>query len=235
MDDALDMTINVRLEHACSVHGATYGSSQNFVHKHLWRIHSVEYIPASQGSLAACFGKSPGTLSMIDAETLAQLEKAHVAGLTSAEILDVFARHDVQLSEATLRKYVQLGLLPRSVRVGRKGKHQGSQGIYPVSVVRQVLRIKQMMAESYTIEQIQREFLFIRSEVEQLESMLTRIFKTLDGVLKERKAERVSSVVQRDVGDARSLSKELMARLEAIETKLTTRSRLESVASVSAG
>jgi hypothetical protein len=172
---------------------------------------------------------------MIDAETLAQLEKAHVAGLTSAEILDVFARHDVPLSEATLRKYVQLGLLPRSVRVGRKGKHQGSQGIYPVSVVRQVLRIKQMMAESYTIEQIQREFLFIRSEVEQLESMLTRIFKTLDGVLKERKAERVSSVVQRDVGDARSLSKELMARLEAIETKLTTRSRLESVASVSAG
>ena len=172
---------------------------------------------------------------MIDTETLAQLEKAHVAGLTSAEILDVFARHDVQLSEATLRKYVQLGLLPRSVRVGRKGKHQGSQGIYPVSVVRQVLRIKQMMAESYTIEQIQREFLFIRSEVEQLESMLTRIFKTLDGVLKERKAERVSSVVQRDVGDARSLSKELMARLEAIETKLTTRSRLESVPSVSAG
>jgi DNA-binding transcriptional MerR regulator len=172
---------------------------------------------------------------MIDAETLTQLEKAHAAGLSSAEILDVFARHDVQMSEATLRKYVQLGLLPRSVRVGRKGKHQGSQGIYPVSVVRQVLRIKQMMAESYTIDQIQREFLFIRSEVEQLESMLTRIFKTLDGVLKERKAERVSSVVQRDVGDARSLSKELMARLEAIETKLTTRSRLESVASVSAG
>jgi hypothetical protein len=235
MDDSLEMTNNVRPRHVYSVHGAKRGSAQNFVHKHLWRIHSVEYIPAGQGSLAACFGKSPGTLSMIDAETLAQLEKAHAAGLTSVEILDVFARHDVQLSEATLRKYVQLGLLPRSVRVGRKGKHQGSQGIYPVSVVRQVLRIKQMMAESYTIDQIQREFLFIRSEVEQLESMLTRIFKTLDGVLKERKAERVSSVVQRDVGDARSLSKELMARLEAIETKLTTRSRLESVASVSAG
>ena len=172
---------------------------------------------------------------MIDAETLAQLEKAHVAGLTSAEILDVFARHDVQLSEATLRKYVQLGLLPRSVRVGRKGKHQGSQGIYPVSVVRQVLRIKQMMAESYTIEQIQREFLFIRSEVEQLESMLSKIFKKLDGVVKERKTERVSSAVQRDVSDARSLSKELMTRLEAIETKLSSRNRLTSVPSASAG
>ena len=172
---------------------------------------------------------------MIDAETLAQLEKAHQAGFTSAEILDVFARHDVQLSEATMRKYVQLGLLPRSVRVGRKGKHQGSQGIYPVSVVRQVLRIKQMMAESYTIEQIQREFLFIRSEVEQLESMLSKIFKKLDGVVKERKTERVSSAVQRDVSDARSLSKELMTRLEAIETKLSSRNRLTSVPSASAG
>ncbi len=172
---------------------------------------------------------------MIDAETLALLEKAHVGGLTSAEILDVFARHDVQLSEATLRKYVQLGLLPRSVRVGRKGKHQGSQGIYPVGVVRQILRIKQMMGESYTIEQIQREFLFIRSEVEQLEAMLARIFRKLDGVLKERKAERVTSAVHREVGDARSLSKELMARLEAIESKLTSRARLESVSSASAG
>jgi hypothetical protein len=172
---------------------------------------------------------------MIDAETLIQLEKAHAAGLSSAEILDVFARHDVQLSEATLRKYVQLGLLPRSVRVGRKGKHQGSQGIYPVGVVRQILRIKQMMAESYTIDQIQREFLFIRSEVEQLESMLSRIFRKLDAVLKERKIERATSAVQRDVGDARSLSKELMARLTAIETKLTSRSKLESVPSVSAG
>ncbi|HVY32512.1 MAG TPA: hypothetical protein VHB79_38505 [Polyangiaceae bacterium] len=172
---------------------------------------------------------------MIDAETLAQLEKAHVAGFTSAEILDVFARHDVQLSEATLRKYVQLGLLPRSVRVGRKGKHQGSQGIYPVSVVRQILRIKQMMAESYTIEQIQREFLFIRSEVEQLESMLSKIFKKLEGVVKERKTERVTSAVQRDVSDARSISKELVTRLEAIENKLSSRSRLTSVSSVSAG
>ena len=172
---------------------------------------------------------------MIDPETLAQLEKAHAAGFSSAEILDVFARHDVQLSEATLRKYVQLGLLPRSVRVGRKGKHQGSQGIYPVGVVRQILRIKQMMAESYTIDQIQREFLFIRSEVEQLESMLARIFKKLDGVVRERKTAHVTSAVQRDVSDARSLSKELMARLTAIESKLTSRSKLDSVSSASAG
>ena len=167
---------------------------------------------------------------MIDDPTLSQLERKYAAGLTSVEILDVFASHDVSLSEATLRKYVQLGLLPRSVRVGRKGKHQGSQGVYPVSVVRQILRIKQMMSESYTIEQIQREFLFIRNDVEQLEQMLLSIFKKLDGVLKERKQERSAQAVHRDVLDARGISKDLMARLVAIEDKLTKRTRIESVA-----
>src|SRR6478752_8344446 len=106
---------------------------------------------------------------MIDTETLTQLEKVHGAGLSSVEILDVFARHDVPLSEATLRKYVQLGLLPRSVRVGRKGKHQGSQGVYPVNVVRQIATIKRMMAENYTIEQIKRDVLFMRSDIQALE------------------------------------------------------------------
>jgi len=167
---------------------------------------------------------------VIDDPTLSQLERKYAAGLTSVEILDVFASHDVSLSEATLRKYVQLGLLPRSVRVGRKGKHQGSQGVYPVSVIRQILRIKQMMSESYTIEQIQREFLFIRNDVEQLEQMLSRIFKKLEGVLKERKQERSAQAVHRDVLDARGISKDLMARLVAIEDKLTKRNRIESVA-----
>jgi DNA-binding transcriptional MerR regulator len=167
---------------------------------------------------------------VIDDPTLSQIERQYAAGLTSVEILDVFASHDVSLSEATLRKYVQLGLLPRSVRVGRKGKHQGSQGVYPVSVIRQILRIKQMMAESYTIEQIQREFLFIRNDVEQLEQMLSRIFKKLEGVLKERKQERSAQAVHRDVLDARGISKDLMARLVAIEDKLTKRNRIESVA-----
>src|SRR6185295_15408524 len=136
----------------------------------------------------------------------------------SVEILDVFARHGIPLSEATLRKYVQLGLLPRSVRVGRKGNHQGSQGVYPVSVVRQILRIKQMMAESYTIEQIQKEFFFIRSDVQQLEQLLEGIFKKLDGVVRQRRREQAAQTVARDVGDARSISKDLLARLVAIET-----------------
>ena len=167
---------------------------------------------------------------MIDERTLRELERDHPDGLTSAEILDLFARHELSLSEATLRKYVQLGLLPRSVRVGKKGKHQGSQGIYPVTVVRQIVSIKQMMAENYTIEQIQKEFLFIRSDIEQLEQALGRIFKKLDGVVRERRADGGAKAVQKDVVGARSLSRDLLARLVAIETKLTSRTRMEHVA-----
>ncbi len=100
---------------------------------------------------------APAVSLVIDSALLSQLERAHPDGLTSVEIPDLFARHGVPFSEASLRKYVQLGLSPRSVRIGRKGKHRGSQGTHPVGVVRQILRIEQMMAESYTIEQIRKE------------------------------------------------------------------------------
>lgn len=188
----------------------------------------MEYI---QRRLREAFGfREERWVHVIDDRKLMEIEREYAEGLTSADILDLFARHGLTLSEATLRKYVQLGLLPRSVRVGKKGKHQGSQGIYPVNVVRQILSIKQMMAENYTIEQIQREFLFIRSDVEQLEQTLGRIFKTLDGVLRERRHESGAKSVHKDMVGARSISKDLLARLVAIETKLTSRTRMEHVA-----
>jgi len=168
-------------------------------------------------------------MSGIDEATLSRIEREHAAGITSAEILDVFARHEIALSEATLRKYVQLGLLPRSVRVGRKGKHQGSQGLYPVSVVRQILRIKQMMAESYTIEQIQREFLFMQRELQALEQTLGSLFDKLDRIVSERKSEAAAKAVARDLSEARNLSKDLLARLVAIESRLTSRAKIERV------
>ena len=62
---------------------------------------------------------------------LAEIERSRPQGLTSRQIVDLFETRGIRFSEATLRKYVQLGLLPRSVRVGRKGKHRGSCGLYP--------------------------------------------------------------------------------------------------------
>ena len=167
---------------------------------------------------------------MINDATLTALEEEHRAGITSAAILDVFASHGIALSEATLRKYVQLGLLPRSVRVGQKGKHQGSKGIYPVSVVRQILHIKEMMAQSYTIEQIQSEFLFMRADLQQLERTLKGIFEKLDRAIKNKGREPATRAVARDVREARALSKELLSRLGAIEDRFASRARVGRVA-----
>lgn len=165
----------------------------------------------------------------LDERALKAIEDKHRSGLTSADILDVFATHGVRLSEATLRKYVQLGLLPRSVRMGKKGKHQGSQGIYPVRVVRQIVQIKRMMAESFTIEQIQKEVLFMRGEIEQLEQTLETIFSKIDSVVKAKRGSAVARSVAREVTGARALSRDLLARLLYIESKLTEREVLERV------
>jgi hypothetical protein len=165
---------------------------------------------------------------VFDDAALTKIEGRHRAGLTSVEILELFASHGVPLSEATLRKYVQLGLLPRSIRVGQKGKHQGSKGIYPVGVIRQIVKIKEMMANSLTIEQIQREFLFMRSELQALERTLDTIFVKIDQAVGARRRESTTQAVARDVGEARALGKDLVARLVAIETKLTSRTRFES-------
>jgi len=63
---------------------------------------------------------------------LARIESEFARGLSAGAIVEIFRPKGVRLSEATFRKYVQTGLLPRSRRVGRKGKHRGSHGLYPV-------------------------------------------------------------------------------------------------------
>jgi hypothetical protein len=163
----------------------------------------------------------------LDSSTLSRLENEHEAGLTSVEILAVLEQHGVKFSEATLRKYVQLGLLPRSVRVGRKGKHQGSTGMYPVTVLRQILRIREMMADDLTIEQIQKEFLFVRGDIEELERVLGHIFENLEHTAKDRAKDGAGGrLVTGDIAGARSLARELLQRLESIEARLTARAEL---------
>ncbi len=156
----------------------------------------------------------------ISEEELDRIERERGAGLTSNEILDVFASHEIRFSEATLRKWVQLGLLPRSVRVGRKGKHQGSQGMYPSRVVRQIQRVKEMMAQDYTIEEIQREYLFVRGDIEELERTLGKVFEALRGAAKTRRSEPSARAVANELVNAEALAHDLIAKLESIEQRL---------------
>ncbi|MCC6216662.1 MAG: hypothetical protein IT376_17505 [Polyangiaceae bacterium] len=166
-------------------------------------------------------------MAPLDEATLSRIEREHAEGMGSQEILDLLGRHHVGVTEATLRKYVQMGLLPRSVRVGRKGKHQGSQGRYPVGVVRRILDIKRLLAESWTIEEIQRDLLFVRAELDQLEAALTGVFRKLELVTRQRRAETTIAGVVRDLAQARALGRELVRKLGDIETRLTAGARVK--------
>ena len=108
-----------------------------------------------------------------------RLERERADGISSREVVELFEARGARLSEATFRKYVQVGLLPRSRRVGRKGKHTGSTGLYPVSVVRRVAVIKRMMAEGYTVEDIRGSFVTVSNRLEDVETGLRDLVKDL--------------------------------------------------------
>jgi DNA-binding transcriptional MerR regulator len=119
-------------------------------------------------------------------EELARIERDYASGVTARVILEIFRPHGVRLSEATFRKYVQAGLLPRSRRVGRKGKHQGSTGLYPVDSVRRINAIKKMMAQGLTLEEIRRSFVFFKNQIDQVERELAEVFDGFESELSGR-------------------------------------------------
>ena len=164
-------------------------------------------------------------------DELRELELGHPQGLSTQQVVELMASRGAALSEATFRKYVQLGLLPRSVRVGRKGKHQGSQGLYPATVVRQIELIRRLMAQGHTIQEIQRDFLFLGSDIDGVSRQLKKLLDRIESAAAERGAgEPADEVVSRAIAEARSLTEDLVDRLRAIERRLAMRRRMARAA-----
>jgi len=160
---------------------------------------------------------------LLSDKDLSEIEAAHHEGLTSAQVVELFKSRGIRMSEATFRKYVQLGLLPRSRRVGRKGKHQGSLGLYPVTTVRRINEVKRMMGESYTIEEIQRAFLRFRDEVEAIGRGLDGVFEAFERELASDGFEPPRRTkLQKEIGDAQKVAADLMGRLEGLERQITS-------------
>lgn len=159
----------------------------------------------------------------LEDKVLAEIEAQSPTGLTAAQIVEAFVRRGIHLSEASFRKYVQLGLLGRSRRIGRKGKHQGSLGVYPATTVRRVNAIKQMMAAHYTIEDIQRSFLRF---TEEIEAQKRGIAQLLDGFAVELKAGQFPAerrrTLTREIEAARALAEDLGQRIESLERQLVS-------------
>ncbi len=163
-------------------------------------------------------------------EDLKALETYHPEGLTSKEVVQVFKARSVRLSEATFRKYVQLGLLPRSRRVRRKGRRGGSLGLYPVSVVRRIIEIKQLLAQDFTMDEIRRKFLCARSEIDELEESLARVFSRLENTIKELgRAGEDTELIRRELKNVRSVADRLTGSLRGVERRLESGARDQKV------
>lgn len=173
----------------------------------------------------------PAAHGAVFSETeLAEIEAAHADGLSTQEVVALFSGRGERLSEATFRKYVQLGLLPRSVRVGRKGKHRGSQGLYPISVVRQIDLIRRLMAQGYTIQEIQEDFRFLGGDIDNAERQLGELLATIEKAAREGRRGETDEMLVRALDEAKGFADELMQRLRAIERRLAMHARMARAA-----
>ena len=156
---------------------------------------------------------------LLEDREIDEIERTWPDGLTSRQIVDVFETRGIRFSEATLRKYVQLGLLLRSVRVGRKGKHRGSCGVYPAQVIRRVNAVKGMMAEDRTIEEIQRSFARFKEDIESVETDLRDLIASFE----------------RDITEAKRAAGELVRRISTLERRISNRAAEQSASGAAVG
>ncbi len=146
-------------------------------------------------------------------EELKRLERTHPDGLSAAAVVELFRQRGFDLAEATFRKYVQLGLLPRSRRVGRKGKHRGSHGLYPVSCLARLGEIRGLMDSGLTLEDIQRSAVAHLFEVDALRRSAHDIVVRLEDELVARGNGKTPAVKR-----LRALRSQADALAEALET-----------------
>lgn len=136
-------------------------------------------------------------------------------------MIEIFRALGVKMGEPTFRKYVQLGLVPRSRRVGRKGKHQGSVGVYPAGVVRRINLIKAMMSEGLTLQDIRQSFVFFKNEIDSLEHVLEQLFGDFERELQGRGlAPADKDNVGKELRGTRSQARSLVRRIERIGSRL---------------
>jgi DNA-binding transcriptional MerR regulator len=159
-----------------------------------------------------------------------RLEEEHPQGISAGQIVEFFLPRGVKLAQATFRKYVQLGLLPRSRRVGEKGKHRGSHGLYPASAVRRISLIKSLMDEGMTLEEIRGSFIFFRGQLDGVERSLDELFAALDKSIAEKAEMKPSrrKELERLILDGRKQAEQFIKDIERTVQQVTAREPRET-------
>lgn len=175
-------------------------------------------------------------MDILQPTELDRIERENPGGLPARAILEIFRPKGVRLSEATFRKYVQAGLLPRSRRVGRKGKHRGSQGVYPVEAVRRINAIKKMMAEGLTLEDIRRSFVFFKNHIDQVERGLEEVLSGFEAELDGRPfGKDYRRELEGELSALRRRSEELVRDVAKLGSAVTAQLPGESLVHYTAG
>jgi DNA-binding transcriptional MerR regulator len=157
-------------------------------------------------------GAAPARAALLKEADLRAIEGTYPDGITAVQIVDAFTSRGIKFSEASFRKYVQQGLLPRSRRVGRKGKHRGSLGVYPSKTVRRINAVKQLMVDGYTIEEIQGQFLLYTDLVEGVAEHFAELWSRL-GADVTRLDPAIRRELEQQLADTRRDADRLVERL----------------------
>lgn len=182
----------------------------------------AEHSRKSSGGRAGGASKKSSPQGLLSEEELREVEESYSDGITAVQIVEIFASRGVRFSEATFRKYVQQGLLPRSRRVGRKGKNRGSLGVYPPKVIKRINVIKSLMLDGYTIEEIQSQFLQFTDVIERLEEGLVEAFGLFQAdVESPRFDSKARKSIRREIADAEKFADELISRINGLSQRLS--------------
>jgi len=170
---------------------------------------------------------------LLGEEELRAVEGVYAEGITASQVVEVFTSRGIKFSEASFRKYVQQNLLPRSRRVGRKGKHRGSLGVYPSKTVRRINTVKRLMAEGHTIEEIQGQFLLYTDLAEGVQEHLTQLAARLAADIAKSDPE-IRKTLENELAEVRREGDRLVERLDELTRKVaaprTDRLRLAGAA-----
>ena len=164
-------------------------------------------------------GQRASRTTLLGEDELRAIETAYADGLTAVQVVDAFTSRGIKFSEASFRKYVQQGLLPRSKRVGRKGKHKGSLGVYPAKTIRRINAVKQLMVDGYTIEEIQGQFLLYTDLVEGIGEHLAELWHRLDADTQKLDAHAKKDL-HKELADARKDGDRLVGRLTELARRV---------------
>jgi chromosome segregation ATPase len=87
------------------------------------------------------------------------------------------------------------------------------------------------MQQGFTMEEIQKEFLFVRGDIDALSRQLNRVYQAIDNAVHDQQREAAEDPRVSDaLNEVRELGKELVERLEVIERRLTMRARMARAA-----